>query len=186
MYAIRSYYESGAASFTPRGAGNAAGSSVPRARTVSVGEWAKTYIKQDEIDRYLNVDENGEARDFIDEDAIEANLEAGKGAAASPEKIREIIRKAYDIKLMSSADTAALLQVTDPALKEEIFKAAREIKTKVYDNRVVTFAPLYCGSKCVNKCKYCGFSCDNETVERRVLTVDEIEAEARVLAGKLA
>ncbi len=148
------------------------------AKTRTVAEWAKTYIKRDEIDRYLE-----DGKDFIDEDAIEAHLEAGK--AAGPERIRAIIKKAYDIKLMSASDTAALLQVTDPTLKEEVFKAAREIKTKVYDNRVVTFAPLYCGSKCVNRCKYCGFSCDNQTVERRVLTVDEIEAEARILAGKL-
>lgn len=179
-------------------AGNSgAESGAPRARVqsvgeraVSVGEWARTYIKQDEIDRYLSADEAGNAngagtggRDFIDEDAIERDLEAGKGADAG--RIRGIIRKAYDIKLMSAADTAALLQVTDGALKEEVFKAAREIKTKVYDNRVVTFAPLYCGSKCVNRCKYCAFSCDNQAVERRVLSGDEIEAEARVLAGKL-
>jgi 2-iminoacetate synthase len=55
----------------------------------------------------------------------------------------------------------------------------------VYDNRVVTFAPLYCGSKCVNSCLYCGFRCENDEIERRVLTMDEIEAEARILAAKI-
>ena len=148
------------------------------ARKISVAEWQKNLIKQDEIDRYL---ENG--KDFIDDEAIEAEI--ANNRAASPDRIRAIIKKAYDIKLMDSSDVAALVNVTDPALKEEIFKAAREIKTKVYDNRVVTFAPLYCGSKCVNKCKYCGFRCDNEAIERRVLSMDEIEAEARVLATKI-
>lgn len=148
------------------------------ARKISVAEWQKGLIKQDEIDRYLD---NG--KDFIDDEAIESEI--AKNRAASPERIRAIIKKAYDIKLMEASDVAALVNVTDPALKEEIFKAAREIKTKVYDNRVVTFAPLYCGSKCVNKCKYCGFRCDNEAIERRVLTMDEIEAEARVLATKI-
>lgn len=141
-------------------------------------EWKRTLIKQDEIDCYL-VD----GADFIDDAAIEANLERGK--VASPERIREIIKKAYDIKLMAADDVAALVNVTDPALKEEVFTAAREIKTKVYDNRVVTFAPLYCGSKCVNSCKYCGFRCENGSIERRVLSMDEIEAEARVLAAKI-
>jgi 2-iminoacetate synthase len=37
----------------------------------------------------------------------------------------------------------------------------------------------------VNACKYCGFRCDNEAVERRVLSLDEVEAEARVLATKI-
>ncbi len=145
---------------------------------VSVAEWKRNLIKQDEIDRYLVG-----GKDFIDDEAIESEIERGKGA--SPERIRAIIKKAYDIKLMEAADVAALVNVTDPALKEEVFKAAREIKTKVYDNRVVTFAPLYCGSKCVNSCKYCGFRCENGSIERRVLTMDEIEAEARVLASKI-
>ncbi|HPA10305.1 MAG TPA: radical SAM protein, partial [Treponemataceae bacterium] len=144
----------------------------------SVKEWKDNLIKQDEIDRYL-VD----GKDFIDDDAIETEIE--KNRAASPERIRAIIKKAYDVNLMDSADVAALLNVTDPDLKEEIFTAAREIKHQVYDNRVVTFAPLYCGSKCVNRCKYCGFRCDNDSIERRVLTMDEIEAEARVLATKI-
>jgi 2-iminoacetate synthase len=147
-------------------------------RARSEVEWQKHLIKQDEIDRYL---ENG--RDFIDDEAIEAAI--AKNRVASPERIRAIIKKAYDIKVMDSADVAALLGVTDPALKEEIFRAAREIKTKVYDNRVVTFAPLYCGSKCVNRCRYCGFRSNNEAIERRVLTMEEIEQETRILAGKL-
>ncbi len=149
---------------------------VPRKQ--SVGEWVKTVIRQDEIDRYLD-----KGADFIDDEAIESDLARGKEAQA--EEIRAIIRKAYNIKLMDARDVAALVQVTDPTLKEEVFRAAREIKTKVYDNRVVTFAPLYCGSKCVNACTYCGFRCDNEAVERRVLSMDEIEAEARVLATQI-
>lgn len=147
-------------------------------RTQSVADWQKNLIKQDEIDRYLE-----DGKDFIDDEAIEKQIEDNK--TASPERIRSIIKKAYDIKLMDSADVAALLSVKDEGLKEEIFKAAREIKTKVYDNRVVTFAPLYCGSKCVNNCLYCGFRCENDQIERRVLTMDEIEAEARVLATKI-
>jgi len=145
---------------------------------LSVKNWKDNLVKQDEIDRYLE-----DGKDFIDDDAIEAEIEKNRGA--STERIRQIIKKAYEIKLMDQSDVAALLSVTDDTLKEEIFKAAREIKTKVYDNRVVTFAPLYCGSKCVNNCKYCGFRSDNNSIERRVLTMQEIEEETRVLAGKI-
>jgi 2-iminoacetate synthase len=151
---------------------------TPAKRATSVADWQKGLVKQDEIDRYL-VD----CKDFIDDDAIEADLAANREAPA--ERIRSIIRKAYDIKLMDASDVAALVGVTDPALRAEVFQAAKEIKTKVYDNRIVTFAPLYCGSKCVNKCRYCGFRCDNAAIDRRVLSIDEVEAEARILAGKI-
>ena len=144
--------------------------------TQSVAEWQKNLIKQDEIDRYLD---NG--KDFIDEDRIESRIQ--KNQNPDPQRVRDILQKAFSIQLMDSDDVAALLNVTDDDLWEEIYDAAKRIKTKVYDNRIVTFAPLYCGSKCVNNCAYCGFRSDNESVIRRVLTMDEIEQEARVLAG---
>ena len=50
---------------------------------------------------------------------------------------------------------------------------------------MVTFAPLYCANRCVNRCAYCGFRADNAAVQRRVLSFEEIEREARVLAGEL-
>ncbi len=145
---------------------------------LSPANWRKNLIRQEEIDKYLI-----DGKDFIDTEAIEGQLEKGK--AHSAQQIRSIINKAYAIKLMSGEDLAALVQVQDPQLKAEVFAAARKIKTQVYDNRVVTFAPLYCGSKCVNSCKYCGFRCENENINRRVLTMEEIESEARVLAGKI-
>ena len=142
----------------------------------SIRAWKDQLISQDEIDRYL-VD----GKDFIDEQQIYATLDGQKNPDTS--HIREIIAKAYSIELMDSEDVAALLQVTDPELRNEIAQAAIEIKKKVYDNRVVTFAPLYCGSKCVNRCAYCGFRSDNPSVIRKVLTMDEIREETRVLAG---
>ena len=89
------------------------------------------------------------------------------------------------IETLAPEETAALLNVQDPALWDEIYDAAAKVKNAVYDNRVVTFAPLYCANRCVNRCTYCGFRADNDAVQRRVLTFDEIEREARVLAGDL-
>jgi len=63
---------------------------------------------------------------------------------------------------------------------------AAEIKRKVYDNRIVTFAPLYTGNYCVNNCAYCGFRSGNETlVKKRILSMDEIKSESKVPAGKI-
>ena len=77
------------------------------------------------------------------------------------------------------------MRVRDPELWAEMRAAAGDIKRKVYDNRIVTFAPLYCSSKCVNNCLYCGLRSSNSAVERRVLTQDDVRAETEALAGKL-
>lgn len=146
--------------------------------TTNIRQWKEQLISQDEIDKYL-VD----GKDFIDEKYINATLQ--HNPSSDTERIREIIAKAYNIELMDDEDVAALLHVTDPQLRQEIVEAAKEVKKKVYDNRVVTFAPLYCGSKCVNRCAYCGFRSDNTSVIRKVLTMDEIREETQALAGTI-
>ena len=140
-------------------------------------------IRPEEVAPYLH-----DGRDFIDDERLElllASEAAREAARPDPRKARDIIARARSIQTLSLEDTATLLAVRDPELWAEMFQAAADIKTAVYDNRVVTFAPLYCSNKCVNRCTYCGFRADNGAVARRVLTMDEIEAEARVLAGEL-
>jgi 2-iminoacetate synthase len=150
---------------------------MPTTNSSPVLERRPTII-QEEIDRYLV---NG--KDFIDDALIVSLLSAAKNPDAA--QVRDIIDRALTIATLRPEDTAALLNVTDPALWEEIYEAAARIKNTVYDNRVVTFAPLYCGNRCVNNCSYCGFRSGNAAVQRRVLTFEEIEAETRVLAGEL-
>ncbi|MDR3672292.1 MAG: [FeFe] hydrogenase H-cluster radical SAM maturase HydG [Holophaga sp.] len=140
--------------------------------------WMDRVIRRDEIDRYLI-----QGRDFIDDERIWRQLE--RNARPDPGRVREIIAKAFAIESLDPEDAAVLLNVQDPGLWEEIFDAAARIKTQVYDNRVVTFAPLYCGSRCVNDCAYCGFRSSNKAIERRALSLEEIEAETRIMAGKL-
>lgn len=69
---------------------------------------------------------------------------------------------------------AVLLQVEDPELIGEIFRAAREIKLKIYGKRLVLFAPLYLSNYCINNCLYCGFRKDNGSISRKRLTLEEI------------
>jgi len=137
-----------------------------------------SYIREEEVEKYLDG-----GRDFIDEPAIGAALEGNK--APSKERVREIIAKSSEINTLDPQDTAALLNVREPELWEEMFSAAAEIKRKVYDNRVVTFAPLYCANLCENNCLYCGFRCENGVIKRRMLSMDEIRSEAEALAGKI-
>jgi 2-iminoacetate synthase len=140
--------------------------------------WKESVIKRDEVERYLN-----DGRDFINDALIETLLVSGKDP--DPSLIRDIISKSLSVQTLLPEETASLLNVTDPTLWEEIFHAAASVKNTVYDNRVVTFAPLYCSNRCVNRCLYCGFRADNGAVQRRVLSFEEIEREALVLAGEL-
>lgn len=144
-----------------------------------VKEWADSRVIQSQIDKYLNKD----GSDFIDENLIFSSLNKQQ----NPDKnyIREIIAKSKSLETLLPEETAALLNVKNEELISEMEKAALEIKLKVYDNRIVTFAPLYLSSKCVNGCKYCSFREGNENSVRRVLTMPEIEREIKTLAGEI-
>jgi 2-iminoacetate synthase len=133
-------------------------------------------IVRDEIDRYLRTG------DFIDEARIEADLR--RAVNPDPARIRDILAKSLAIETLLPEETALLLQVADPGLRQEMEATALAIKHKVYDNRIVTFAPMYISSYCVNRCRYCGFSADNGQQQRRQLTLDEIRAEAAAMCGR--
>jgi 2-iminoacetate synthase len=142
--------------------------------TTAETEFLSRTIKRDEIDNYLIG-----GKDFIDDALIERQIAAG----AKPQKsrVREIISKAMSIERLDPEETAALLNVEDEELWEEMARAAGDIKRKVYDNRIVTFAPLYCSNHCVNNCLYCGFRTDNTRERRRKLTLGEVRKEAESL-----
>ena len=118
--------------------------------------------------------------DFIPAVRIEELLDR---PAALADEVRPIIAKSMALKRLSLKEMAALLSVTDPDLQEEMFAAARELKKHVYGNRIVLFAPLYIGNKCVNSCKYCGFRQGNDQVVRRTLTDAELRDEVHALVG---
>src|SRR6185369_3061709 len=92
------------------------------------------------------------AVDFIDEARLFGLLDGKRPDAG---RVREIIAKSLAKEALSVEETADLLLADTPELIEEIFEAARELKKRVYGNRIVLFAPLYIGNKCVNDCTYC-------------------------------
>ena len=101
---------------------------------------------------------------------------------AKPDKVRvrEIISKSLDKQRLTLAETAVLINASSE-LADEIKDGARELKKKVYGNRIVLFAPLYIGNKCGNNCQYCGFRSSNRDAKRRTLTNDEIRDEVVAL-----
>ena len=114
---------------------------------------------------------------FIDADEIWEYLNT---THSTPEQVREVIAKALNKKRLSLAETAVLINATDPELIEEIKAGAMELKKRVYGNRIVLFAPLYIGNKCTNNCSYCGFKASNKEAVRQTLDdlalVKEVEA----------
>lgn len=140
--------------------------------------WMTGRIKQDQIDRYLN-----QGRDFIDDDAIWKKIETAREPDTSV--VRAILARSFAIRTLTTEELAVLIRVKDPEMLREMEAAAFAIKKKVYDNRIVTFAPLYMGNYCVNNCAYCGFKRENLSAKRRVLSMEEIRKETENLTGKI-
>ena len=146
---------------------------------VDQAKWMQDRIVPAEIDKYLAAG----GADFIDDAEITRLLApAGEPEAA---RVRDLVAKALSVQALTLAELAELMRVRDPGLWDEMRAAAGAVKRKVYDNRIVTFAPLYLSSRCVNNCIYCGLRSSNAAVERRVLSMAEVRAETEALAGRL-
>jgi len=116
---------------------------------------------------------------FIDPDEIWGFIEETK--QPSKQEVRDIIAKSINKERLSLKDTATLINADDPELIEEIKQGARDLKNKIYGNRIVLFAPLYIGNRCKNDCKYCGFRTSNKYAVRRTLSDEEIVHETEAL-----
>ena len=118
-------------------------------------------------------------KSFIPDATIESLLESEANAPAS--RIRDIIQKSLDKNRLDPAETAALLGVKDPELKEMIKEGAHTLKERIYGNRIVLFAPLYVGNECINDCVYCGFRISNKDCERKTLSHQDLVDETKAL-----
>ncbi len=121
-------------------------------------------------------------KSFIPAEEIESLLKT----TINPDKsrVREIIAKSLDKQRLDPEEVAILINTTDPELLAEIKQGARDLKTKVYGNRIVLFAPLYIGNECINDCTYCGFRKSNCDALRKTLTMDELGAEIEALEDR--
>ena len=120
------------------------------------------------------------AIDFIDEPRLHALLHR----VGEPAEVRDIISKSLSKQPLSVEETAVLLSADEPALIEEIFDAARQLKRDVYGNRIVLFAPLYVGNECTNDCQYCAFRRTNREVVRRTLSEQDLRQQVEALLSK--
>jgi len=140
--------------------------------------WIQNRINRQQITKYLN-----DGNCFIDAAKnVSQLLTNGNPDSAL---VKDILQKSLAIETLSPDETACLLNVEDKELLAAMERTAGQIKRKVYDNRIVTFAPLYLSNLCVNDCLYCGFRASNKTAKRKRLSIDEVKQEIEVLAGQI-
>jgi 2-iminoacetate synthase len=96
-------------------------------------------------------------------------------------RVREVIAKSQDKHRLTLKETTVLINSVGTDLFDEIRAGARELKEKVYGNRIVLFAPLYVGNKCTNNCQYCGFRTSNTGAIRKTLSDEELIREVEAL-----
>ncbi|GAB6099658.1 [FeFe] hydrogenase H-cluster radical SAM maturase HydG [Halanaerocella petrolearia] len=121
------------------------------------------------------------SQNFIEDEKLERIL-----AEVEPteEEIDRIINKSLDKKRLNLEETAILLQTEKPELVEKVFAGAKKLKDKVYGDRIVLFAPLYVGNKCINNCKYCGFKSSNDEVDRCTLSMNDLRNQIKALESR--
>ena len=144
----------------------------------STKSWVENRIQENEIKKYLT-----QGHDFINEIEIKNKLLSNTNPDKN--KVDAILDKSLSITTLNPDETATLLNVKDESIWEKMHTVAGVIKKKVYDNRIVTFAPLYTGNVCINNCLYCGFRSNNFATKRRILTNEEIKNETEILVGTI-
>ncbi|EGT4138406.1 [FeFe] hydrogenase H-cluster radical SAM maturase HydG [Clostridium perfringens] len=129
----------------------------------------------------LKDNEKYNALDFIKDDEINSLIAKGKELVSDKELVKEIIEKSKSAEGLTPEETAILLNLEDKELIEEMFKAARQVKEKLYGKRLVVFAPLYVSNYCVNNCTYCGYKHCNDELKRKKLNKEQLIEEVKVL-----
>ena len=145
---------------------------------MNVDQWIRERIKPAEVEKYI-----GKEGIFINDAELEGALT--RNVKIDKARLKDILDKSLSVRSLSADETAVLVNARKAWAVEMMQEAALSVKKKVYDNRIVTFAPLYLGSHCVNNCLYCGFRADNKEVVRKTLRMDEVEREIKVLAGEI-
>jgi 2-iminoacetate synthase len=92
----------------------------------------------------------------------------------------EDVQRSLHTDHLNISDLSALLSPAADIHLENMAARSAEITAMRFGRTTQIYAPLYVSSFCINRCSYCGFSSDNK-IERRLLSLDEAEAEAMLL-----
>ena len=117
---------------------------------------------------------SSKAEEFIHDGEIVETLAYARENRANRPLIEAILQKAAEGKGVTHREAAVLLECELEDLNQRMFTLAKQIKEKLYGNRIVMFAPLYLSNYCINGCVYCPYHQKNKTIPRRKLTQEEI------------
>ncbi len=121
------------------------------------------------------------ADEFIDDSEILETLDYAQRNKSNRSLIEDIINRAAECHGLSHREAAVLLECDQPDLVERYYDLAKELKKRLYGNRIVLFAPLYLSNYCVNGCVYCPYHAINREIPRKKLSQDEIRQEVIAL-----
>lgn len=121
------------------------------------------------------------ATEFIDDGEVLSTIAYAKENKSNKELIRSILEKAREYKGLSHREAAVLLECDLEEENKEMLLLAKEIKQKIYGNRIVMFAPLYLSNYCVNGCVYCPYHQENKSIARKKLSQEDIAKEVVAL-----
>ena len=121
------------------------------------------------------------ATEFIDHQEILDTLDFAAKNKSNRELVTAIIERARDAKGLTHREAALLLECDLPDLNQQMMTLAKEIKQKIYGNRIVMFAPLYLSNYCVNECVYCPYHHHNKDISRKKLSQEDIKKEVIAL-----
>ena len=116
---------------------------------------------------------------FIDREEILSLLKNNQKAPI--EEVQRIVDKAVGKVCLTLQEVATLIGADYPEAIEAVKQGAKTLKQNVYGNRIVLFAPLYIGNKCINNCSYCGFKVTAKETIRKTLSPAEMVGEVEAL-----
>ena len=115
---------------------------------------------------------------FIDGEEIRGYL---NNTVSTTDDVKKVIARSLDKNRLNLQEVATLINADDKESIDLIKEGARELKKKIYGNRIVLFAPLYVGNKCSSECTYCGFRASIREQVRKTLSHDELVKEIEAL-----
>jgi len=96
----------------------------------------------------------------------------------SPHTVEQILQRGYARNLR---EFAALISPAATPYLEEMAQLSQQITQRHFGKTIRLFAPLYLSNECINICKYCGFSRNND-IPRITLSLDEVVNDTKRLA----
>jgi 2-iminoacetate synthase len=92
------------------------------------------------------------------------------------------VRRVLNKRTLTAGDFLCLLSPAAEAHLEAMAQTAHRLTIAQFGRTMVLFTPLYLSNYCTNGCLYCSFNHKNR-IDRRQLTLDEVEAEARAISA---